>query len=135
MTIEFGFAITMLVVLALGTFDFGRLGLRKITVSNAARAGAEYGTQDFGTATDVNGIIQAARNDADDNNNSLNIAARQYCSCPTDGEIACTAMCSDGTFNLMYVEVSVQDQVDLVFPYPGVTSPRAIVSTSKMRVR
>ena len=42
-TIEFGFLILILVSLAIGAFDFGRLGYRKIAITSAARAGAQYG--------------------------------------------------------------------------------------------
>lgn len=134
-TIEFGFLILILVSLAIGAFDFGRLGYRKIAITSAARAGAQYGIQDLVTAADTAGMIQAARNDIKDTNNVLDIAARRYCDCPGQGEVACTVTCTDGSFSLMYVEVTVPDQVDLLFPYPGITSPRAVASTSTMRVR
>ncbi len=134
-TIEFGFLVLILVSLAIGAFDFGRLGYRKIAITSAARAGAQYGTQDLVTAQDAAGMIQAARNDIKDTGNALDIDARRYCTCPGEGEVACTATCLDSSFSLMYVEVTVPDEVDLLFPYPGITSPRAVASTSTMRVR
>ncbi|MCH8996747.1 MAG: pilus assembly protein [Proteobacteria bacterium] len=134
-TIEFGILILILVTLAIGAFDFGRLGYRKIAITSAARAGAQYGTQDLVTAADTAGMTQAARNDIRDAGNALNITARQYCDCPGQGEVACTVTCNDGSYSLMYVEVTVPDQVNLLFPYPGITSPRAVVSISTMRVR
>lgn len=134
-TIEFGFLILILVTLAMGAFDFGRLGFRKIAITSAARAGAQYGTQDLVTAADTAGMIQAARNDIEDTGNALAIAARRYCDCPGQGEVACTVTCADGTYSLMYVEVTVPDQINFLFPYPGITSPRAVASTSTMRVR
>ena len=134
-TIEFGILILILVSLAIGAFDFGRLGYRKIAITSAARAGAQYGTQDLVTAADTAGMIQAARNDIQDTGDALNIAARQYCDCPGQGEVACTVTCNDGSYSLMYVEVTVPDQVNFLFPYPGITSPQAVASTSTMRVR
>ncbi|NIR45886.1 MAG: hypothetical protein GWM93_17065 [Gemmatimonadetes bacterium] len=134
-TIEFGFVILFMASLALGAVDFGRLGLRKIAVTNAARAGAQYGTQDMVTAQDVAGMIQAARNDIGDDEDELDITARNYYFCPGQGEVAKSAMCDDGSFSLMYVDVTVEDEVDLFFFYPGVSSPRTITSASPMRVR
>jgi Flp pilus assembly protein TadG len=134
-TVEFAFVIPVLVMIGMGAFDFGRMGLQKITVSSAALAGAQYGTQDFVTAAHTAGMIQAARNDANDTNNELTVTARQYCSCPTDGEVACTATCSDSSFNFMYVDVTVQDDLTILFAYPGVSKDQTIVSTSTMRVR
>ncbi len=134
-TIEFGFVIVLLVSLAIGAFDFGRMGYQKIAVTSAARAGVQYGVQDMVTASDTSGMIQAARDDIDDTQSSLAITARRYCDCPGQGEVSCTVACNDGSYSLMYVEVTVPDQIDLLFPYPGITSPRAITSTSTMRVR
>ncbi len=135
-TIEFGFVILFIVTLAIGAFDFGRLGYEKIAVTNAARAGTQYGVQDMSTAEDIAGIIQAARNDIGDTNDELNISARNYYSCPGQGEVADeSVLCDDGTFSYFYVEVTVPDEIDLLFPYPGITSPRQIASTNTMRVR
>ena len=135
-TIEFGFVILFMVTLAIGAFDFGRLGYEKIAVTNAARAGTQYGVQDLVTAADVNGMIQAARNDIGDTNAELNISARSYYSCPGQGEVAdVSVLCNDGTFSYFYVEVTVPDEIDLLFPYPGIESPRQIASTNIMRVR
>lgn len=135
--VEFGFLVPILIMLALGTFDFGRLGLAKITVSSAARAGSQFGAQDFVTAGNAAGMEQAARNDAGDTTDSLifDPPPRDYCVCTADGEVLCTQPCSDGGFPMMYVEVTVRDDVQLLFDYPGLNQTQAIVSTSRMRVR
>lgn len=133
--IEAGFLIPLLIVLAMGGYDFGRLALHKITVTNAARAGTQYGTQDLITAADTDGMIQAARNDAGDAEGLLTVNARQYCACTNEGEVACTASCADGSFSMLYVEVTVQDEVELLYPYPGIGSPKSVETTARMRVR
>jgi Flp pilus assembly protein TadG len=135
-TIEFGFVILFMVALAIGAFDFGRLGYSKIAVTNAARAGAQYGVQDMSTAEDIAGMIQAARNDIGDTSAALNISVRNYYACPGQGEVADeSVLCNDGSFSYFYVEVTVPEDVDLLFPYPGITSPRQVASTNIMRVR
>lgn len=134
-TIEFGFVIIFMITLALGAYDFGNLGYQKIAITSAARAGVQYGAQDQVTAADTAGMIQAARNDAADVSEALAITARQYCSCPGQGELSCSAICADDSFSYMYVEVTAEDQVELMFPYPYVTSPQTIASTNTMRVR
>ena len=135
-TIEFGVVILILVSLAIGAFDFGRLGYQKIAVTNAARAGTQYGVQGMSTAEDIAGIIQAARSDIGDTNAELSISARNYYACPGQGEVADeSVLCDDGSFSFFYVEVTVPDEIDLLFPYPGITSPRQIASTNTMRVR
>ncbi len=138
-TVEFGFLVPFLIALFIGTYDFGNLGLQKITVTNAARAGTQYGVVDLGTASDTDGMKLAARLDADDVNSELTVNARQYCVCSSSGEISCTALCTgagdDSTFPVMFVEVTVQDNIDLMFVYPGISSPQQVAATSTMRVR
>lgn len=135
-TIEFGFVILFMATLAVGAYDFGNLGYQKIAITNAARAGAQYGVQDMSTAEDTTGIVQAARNDRNDSANELTISARNYYFCPGQGEVLDeSVLCDDSSFSYMYIEVTVQDEVDLLFPYPYVSSPQTIASTNTMRVR
>ena len=135
-TIEFGFVILFMVTLALGAYDFGNLGYQKIAVTNAARAGSQYGVQDMSTAEDSAGMIQAARNDINDTADELTISARNYYFCPGAGEVLDeSVLCTGDTFSYMYVEVTVEDQVELLFPYPFVSSPQSVASTNTMRVR
>ncbi len=135
-TIEFGFVILFMVTLALGAYDFGNLGYQKIAVTNAARAGSQYGVQDMSTAEDTDGMIQAARNDINDTANALDIDAINYYFCPGQGQVADeSVLCTDGSFSYFYVQVTVEDEVDLLFPYPFVTSPQTVASTNTMRVR
>ncbi len=135
-TIEFGFVILFMVTLAIGAFDFGRLGYTKIAVTNAARAGTQYGVQNMSTAANIPGMKQAAHNDIGDTNAELDISARNYYACPGQGEVADeSVLCNDGTFSYFYIEVTVPDEIEFLFPYPGITSPREVASTNIMRVR
>ncbi len=122
-------------LLAVGGFDFGNLALHKLAATSAARAGVQYGSLDFATAANTSGIVQAARDDAGDADNSLAVTARQFTSCPGEGEVASTALCADGSFSMMYVEVTVQESYDFLMVYPGVSSPQTVLSTTRMRVR
>ncbi len=137
-TIEFGFVILFMATLGIGAYDFGNLGYQKIAVTNAARAGSQFGVQDASTAEDFPGMIQAARNDRNDTANALTINATNYYFCPaqTPNVVADeSVLCDDGSFSYFYVEVTVEDQVELLFPYPFVTSPQSVASTNTMRVR
>ena len=133
--VEMALAAPIFVLLAIGSFDFGNLALQKLTATSAARAGVQYGTLDLATAGDTGGIIQAARDDAEDAGNSLGVTTRQYTFCPGEGEVASTALCADGSFSMMYVEVTVQESYEFLMAYPGVNSPQTVQSTVRMRVR
>ncbi len=133
-TIELAIVSTFLVVLAVGAFDFGRVGLEKAELVSAARAGTQFGVQDLSNANDTTQIIQAVRDDAGDTTGALQVQTRQYCAC-AGVELACTASCADGSYAPFYIEVSVQNTVDLMFAYPGMESPLTLSSTSAARLR
>ncbi len=133
--VEFGILAPLLVIMALGAFDFGRYGLGLLRVSSAARAGVQYGTLDHSTANDIANMIQYARDDAVDPANELSIAARQFCRCPTGAEVACASPCPDGAYPPIYVEVTVADTLDLSFAYPGLPSTVTLAAASRMRLR
>lgn len=131
--IELGFVIPLLILLAIGMYDFGRLALLQLSLTSAVRAGVQYGTQDVTSAADTNGMITATRNDAGDP--ALAVSARQFCTCPGAGETACTATCPSGDFTLMYVDVAAEDQLAFLFKYPGIPSQKTVTSSARMRVR
>ena len=124
-----------MIVLGIGAFDFGRLGLEKIAITGAARAGAQYGHTDFFTASDPNGIEQAARDDYGGTLCEDCVVPRVYYVCPGEGEVGVSDGCTDGGTSLMYVDVTVKKTVNLLFPYPGMDMAQNLETTSTVRVR
>ena len=134
-SVELAFFVPVAAAMIAGAVEFGRLGLEQVRVASAARAGAQYGIYDLSSAGDTDGIIEAARFDADDVTNSLTVNAAQVCRCPDGTEQACNVACSDGEFAPLYVEVQVSESVDLWFTFPGVPSSITLASRSSMRLR
>jgi len=135
-SIEMAFLVTFLLVLVMGAYDFGRLAMEQSGVTQAARAGAQFAVLDQANAVDIDGMKQAAKNEAEDP--SLNVQARNFCRCPgSSAEVDCSTNCPDGQYAPLYVEVSVQDTLDMLFDYPGLpgTDTYTMSSTSTMRVR
>lgn len=62
--VEAALTLPMLLVLILGAAELARVAYMSIEVSNAAEAGALYGSRNDGTAVDTTGIQTAAQNDA-----------------------------------------------------------------------
>src|ERR1017187_10241452 len=62
--LEFAFMLPFMMLLLLGIAEIGRAAFISITVSNAATAGVEYGSQNAATASDITGMQNAAKNDA-----------------------------------------------------------------------
>jgi len=62
--VEVAISLPILGVLIIGAAEFAQVAYTSIEVSNAAKAGVEYGSQNGGTAGDTTGIALAASNDA-----------------------------------------------------------------------
>ena len=63
--LEFALMLPFMMLLLLGIAEIGRAAFITITVTNAATAGAEYGSQNSTTAKDFTGMQNAALYDAD----------------------------------------------------------------------
>ncbi len=133
LSVEMALAVTALLVLAVGSYDFGRFAMAKARLSSAAHAGTIYGIQDLSTTTDAAGIAQAARLDA--GNSALSVSSRLVCSCANGGEVPCGGTCDDGLSAPIYVEVTVQDSLDFMFSYPGVPQSIDLSATNQLRYR
>lgn len=131
--IELAFVASAFVALFVGAYDFGNVAREKLRINNAARAGAQYAMLGQVDSTDLDRIIQAVRDDAGDN--ALDVSARNFCSCSSGGEVACSTSCSDGEYAPFYVEISARKDVPLLFNYPGVTSPQTVAATVSQRTR
>jgi len=134
-SVELAFFIPVAVVMITGAIEFGRLGLEQVRLASAARAGAQYGIYDLSSAGDIDGIIDAARIDADDVSNALTVTAAKTCRCPDGTVQACNISCADGAYAPLYVEVTVTEAVDLWFGFPGVPSSITLAANSSIRIR
>ena len=84
---ELSVAGSLLILLLLGAIEFGQVAYSSIEVSNAAKAGVQYGAQNHGTASDTPGIQSAAASAATDLTLTFPAAPAPNPSC----------QCSDGT--------------------------------------
>jgi len=62
--VETAISMSLFTLLLVGGAEFAQLAYASIEVSNAARAGVQYGAQNGATASDTAGIQTAAANDA-----------------------------------------------------------------------
>ncbi len=134
-TLELALLLTVLPLLALGAYDFGRYGVEQTALVSAARAGVQAAMLSSGVLADTTPIIEAVRQDAGDSTGTLNVAVRQFCQCPSTGEASCSGTCPDNIYPLVYFEVSVSDSFDLLFHYPGLPQSLALDATSTTRMR
>ena len=132
--VELALVLPLLLLMLLGVMDMGRLAYLALEVTNAARAGAMYGSQTYTSAANSGLMIQAAQDDA---NVTLKTASgAQSCRCSGGtADISCTAAtCPSGQRLVTYVTVTAA--VDYVpwLPYPGVPDTLTITRTASMRV-
>src|SRR5215470_16489726 len=98
--VELALALPILLILALGVIELGRYAYISILVSNAAHAGAIYGSQGTWSSNDTPGIQNAAYFDFAGTNDSksttetngqpmskLTVTSIQSCGCDSGGTI------------------------------------------------
>ena len=132
--IETAILLPVLLMLCCGTMDFARVMYAGIEISNAARAGVQYGSLLPGNAGDTAGMQQAALNDATDlGTSNVTATASNFCMC-NGSSVSCSdttcATTPDG-----YVQVTASYTFNTVVHYPGLPQSITLSRTAKMRVQ
>ncbi len=132
--VELAMATPLIILMLLAAVDVGRLLFMTITAKSAARAGVEYGAQSMITASDTNGMVQAALQDGQDVS-GLSATASYYCKCP-DGSTPPQCgddLCPSGN-QIIYVNVVTTAQFTPLTKIPGIPSPLTISANVTRRV-
>jgi Flp pilus assembly protein TadG len=133
--VELAVAMPVLVLLLLAAADFGRLFYAWIGVNNAARAGAQYGSQGLANAGNSAAMILAATTDGA-NISGLTATASQ-CTCVSGTSVT---VCSGSNYNCTnapqatFVEVDTQTTFHTVISYPGIPSSITVKGQAIMQV-
>lgn len=134
--IELALVLPLFIILLTGAAELGRLAYAGIEVSNAARAGVAYGSQNHSTASDSAGIQLAATQDAP-NITGLTATAIQSCSCTGGTSITCAnagTNCVSPARIIEYVQVNTQADINTVFRLPGIPNTLTLHGQAIMRV-
>jgi Flp pilus assembly protein TadG len=140
--VELVVTLPVLVALLIGTADFARVFYTSIELTNAARAGAQYGASNLGASGDYAGMQSVAMS-------SVNISGvtvptkRRDCQCAlADGSFPDTVLCEDPAatacpspkFRVITVTVTARATYSTISRYPGIPRTLTIDRTSVMRV-
>jgi Flp pilus assembly protein TadG len=118
-------------LLLVAAVDFGRVFYAAIEVASAARAGAQYGVQNYNTAVNYNGMAQAALNDGA-NVAGLTASASNFCMC-SGAKVACTPPgCAEPQ---LFVQVTAKATFNTILNYPGIPSQVPLSFTAIMEVQ
>ena len=134
--VELALMFPIFILLLVGAAEFGRLAYAAIEVSNAARAGASYGSLSHSRAIDFANIELVATTDAA-NLTGVNAVATNFCACSTGGTITCsTALttCPSPARIIVYVQVTTSASFDPLFHLPGLPTTFALTGQAVMRV-
>jgi Flp pilus assembly protein TadG len=154
--LELALTAPLFVTLMMGAVELGRVAYYSIEVVNAARAGASYGSVNYGNAFSSSGQAdteQAAKNDAPDVSSLTVNTPLTYCVCETlntssnaatfSGVTSCTdatiTSCSgtDSTtqhYIIDYVKVVTQTTIDPLVHLPGLPNTYTLRASSRLRV-
>lgn len=121
--------------------EMGRLGYLAMTLDDAARAGAQYGSQSYTTDGDTTGMKNAATTAASNINGAkwwgssagFSASASNFCGCSNGAVVACTGTCSSGS-PAIYVQVKTQANYVPMINLPGLPAQFTVHGESTMRV-
>ena len=131
--VELALCMPILLTLFIAVAETGRAFYIAISVSNAARAGVQYGAQNLSTAGDNAGMRQAAINDAP-NIAGMTVVATHFCKCSDGSASTCLATDCAGSHRLLYAQVNTSAQYTPVINYAGIMHTTTVPGIAVMRV-
>ena len=135
--VELALIFPIFILLLVGAAEFGRLAYAAIEVSNAARAGASYGSLSRSRAADLPNIELVAITDAA-NLTGVTAVASNSCACSTGGTIVCltalTTTCPSPARVIDYLQVNTSASFDPLIHLPGIPTTFALKGQAIMRV-
>jgi Flp pilus assembly protein TadG len=132
--IELALLTPPLVLLAIGTADYGFGLYQQMEVQNAAQAGAEYARKHGFSVNAIGSAITAAT----PLTVSATPAASQSCGCPSGTTITaatCGSTCAGGAAAGTYVTANAQATYTTLVPYPGIANSYTLTASSTVRIQ
>ena len=132
---ELAVVLPLLILIAVGVMDYGRVFFTSIAVSNAARAGAEWGAQRLGVNSDKYAEMAAFAQLEGAEAGTITISANRVCRCGTTVVTCSTGADCGGGYGaaMQFVEVTATKSVTLLLRYPGLPTSVNISRTAIFR--
>lgn len=129
--VEIALVLPALALLLVLVADFARVFYAAIGVASAARAGVQYGAQNYTTAINFYAIQQAALNDGQ-NVSGLTAEAKDFCMCNGSKVVCSPPQCAEPQ---LFVQVKTKATFNTLLRYPGIPSQLPLSSTAVMEVQ
>jgi Flp pilus assembly protein TadG len=132
-SVELALSLPLLLMMFLVVVETGRAFYIAISLSNAARAGVQYGSQNLTTAGDNAGMQAAATNDAP-NLVGMTATATHFCICSDGSASTCLATDCSGSHRLLYTQVNTSASYTPLITFMGILPPITVPGKAVMRV-
>jgi len=134
--VELAVVLPVLVLLAIGVMDYGRVYFTSIAVANAARAGAEWGASGSTGAYQDDARIQSFAQLDGAEAAPITITSNHVCKCGGTTVTCAGTTCSGGYgVPIVLVEVTASKTVALLIKYPGLPTSVTITRTATFRAQ
>lgn len=128
--VEMALVAPLLAAVLLGMADFGLVVNERISLSSAARAGAQKAMTDPSNTASIRQAVEVATETMVASR--LTVAVSTQCSCSGGSVIVCGATCADGNPR-NYVTVQVTEAYPTLFTYPLVGSTLMLSANATLR--
>ena len=132
--VELAVVLPVLILLAIGVMDYGRVFFTSITVANAARAGAEWGAQNQANSVKTSDLENFAQLDGAEAG-TLVVTSSRTCKCGATVVACSTASCAGYGVPRVFIAVTVTKDVALLIKYPGLPTTVTIARTATFRLQ
>ena len=130
--VELAVLFPIILLILIGIVDYGRVFYTWVQVSNAARAGAEWGGQDFSTENDTATMTAVAKADGVDAGTLTPVSSR-VCECSQVPRDCSLGACPGGAAPEVYTKVVISKTVNMFLSYPGLPPSVTISRTAYFR--
>jgi Flp pilus assembly protein TadG len=134
--VELAVVLPVLVLIAIGVMDYGRVYYTSVTVANAARAGAEWGAYGRAGSSTADADIQNFAKIEGAEAGTLTVTSSTVCRCsPTAATISCSNSCGGYGAPQVYVTATATKSVALILKYPGLPASVTISRSATFRAQ
>jgi Flp pilus assembly protein TadG len=131
--VEVAIGVSVCMTLVIGAAELGRVAYAGIEVSDAARAGVQYGAQSRTNAADLPNVTTAATQDAPDVK-GMTATASYFCVCSNGNTSTCAVTDCSTSRIIEYVQVKTAATVDPQIYIPGLPKSYKLTGKAVMRV-
>jgi Flp pilus assembly protein TadG len=135
--VELAVSLPLLVLVMVGVTDFARVFYTGMELTNAARAGAQYGSYNPAQSGDIAGMQTTATSSV--NLTGVTATASRSCQCATGAgtfsAATCTTTCPSGQHLVVTVTVTASKTfTTVVGSFPGIPHTVSLVRAATLRV-